>query len=99
MGTGGPVLGGTRCRGAHRRPGDPGCGRLPLQPPRFAAVTVPTLLLTGSQTDADFAASTTLLAEALPGARVVILAGQGHVAMLTAPELLAAELLGFLQDR
>ena len=70
-----------------------------FDPARFAAVTVPTLLLTGSQTDADFAASTTLLAEALPGARVVTLAGQGHVAMLTAPELLVAELLGFLQDR
>ena len=70
-----------------------------FDPARFAAVTVPTLLLTGSQTDADFAASTILLAEALPGARVVMLAGQGHVAMLTAPELLVAELLGFLQDR
>src|SRR3954453_10165510 len=70
-----------------------------FDPARLAAVTVPTLLLTGSQTDAHFAASTIRLAEALPGAQVVTLAGQGHVAMLTAPELLAGELLGFLQDR
>ena len=75
MGAGGPVLGGTRCRGAHRGPGDPGRGRLPLRPARFASVTVPTLLLTGSQTNANFAASTVLLAEALPGARVVTLTG------------------------
>jgi pimeloyl-ACP methyl ester carboxylesterase len=70
-----------------------------FDPARFTAVTVPTLLLTGSQTDAAFAASTALLAQALPAARVVTLAGQGHVAMLTAPELLTAELLSFLQDR
>jgi pimeloyl-ACP methyl ester carboxylesterase len=70
-----------------------------FDPARLAAVTVPTLLLTGSQTDAHFAASTIRLAEALPGAQVVTLAGQGHVAMLAAPELLAADLLRFLQDR
>lgn len=34
---------------------------------------------------------------ALPGARVVTLAGQGHVAMLTAPELFTAEVFAFLR--
>ena len=70
-----------------------------FEPARFAGVAVPTLLLTGSETGADFAESTTLLAEALPDARVVTLAGQGHVAMLTAPALVATEILGFLQGR
>lgn len=64
---------------------------------RFAALAVPTLLLLGSETTPDLAASTTLLAEHLPGARVVTMAGQGHVAMLTAPELFADEVLGFLR--
>ena len=37
-----------------------------------------------------------MFASSLPRARVVTLAGQGHVAMLTAPEMFVAEVLGFL---
>lgn len=68
-----------------------------FDPDRFATLGVPTLLLAGSETPADLAASTDALAAALPGTRTVTLAGQGHVAMLTAPELFVAELLGFLR--
>jgi pimeloyl-ACP methyl ester carboxylesterase len=67
-----------------------------FDPARFAGLAIPTLLLTGSQTPGELAASTNLLAVALPRARVVTMAGQGHVAMLTAPELVTRELLGFL---
>lgn len=67
-----------------------------FDPNRFATLRVPTLLLAGSETATDLAASTDTLAAALPGARKVEMAGQGHVAMLTAPELFVAELLGFL---
>jgi pimeloyl-ACP methyl ester carboxylesterase len=67
-----------------------------FDPARFAAWTVPTLLLIGSESPPDYAASTALLASALPGGRVVTLHGQGHVAMLTAPDLFTTEVLTFL---
>ncbi len=68
-----------------------------FDPARFAELTVPTLLFAGSESPPELAASTDALTAALPAARVVTLADQGHVAMLTAPELFRAELLGFLQ--
>ena len=69
-----------------------------FDPRRFAALSVPTLLLAGGDTPPDLLTSTTVLAAALPGTRVITMAGQGHVAMLTAPDLFAAEVLGFLRD-
>lgn len=68
-----------------------------FQPSRFAGVRIPTLLLTGTESAPGLRRSTELLAAALPDARVRELPGQGHVAMLTAPEMLVAEVLGFLQ--
>jgi pimeloyl-ACP methyl ester carboxylesterase len=68
-----------------------------FDPKRFAALSVPTLLLAGSDSPPDLAASTAALAAALPGARVATMAGQGHVAMTTAPDLFATEVLGFLR--
>lgn len=68
-----------------------------FDPARFAAWTVPSLLLAGSKSPPEEAASTALLASTLPGARVVTLHGQGHVAMLTAPDLFTGEVLTFLQ--
>ena len=67
-----------------------------LRPERFGYLTVPTLLLLGSDSPPGEAESTAVLAAALPGARVVTLEGQGHVAMLTAPGMFAAEVLSFL---
>ena len=68
-----------------------------FDPLRFAALRVPILLLAGAQSAPGLAESMAVLAAGLPGARVVTMAGQGHVAMLTAPDLFAAELLGFLR--
>jgi pimeloyl-ACP methyl ester carboxylesterase len=68
-----------------------------LRPERFTALAVPTLLLLGSDSPPAEAESTARVAEALPGARVVTLEGQGHVAMLTAPELFTTEVLDFLR--
>jgi pimeloyl-ACP methyl ester carboxylesterase len=67
-----------------------------FRPERFGGLTVPIPLLVGSESLPADRESTALLAASLPGARVVTMAGQGHVAMLTAPELFAAEVLGFL---
>lgn len=69
-----------------------------FRPERFARVEVPTLLMTGSASPPQVAAETDDLVAALPGARVVTLAGHGHVAMTTAPQLFAATLLGFLRE-
>jgi pimeloyl-ACP methyl ester carboxylesterase len=68
-----------------------------FDPARFAGVRVPTLMLLGTETPPELAASTEMLAGALPDVRVAELAGQGHVAMLTAPEMFVREVLEFLQ--
>jgi pimeloyl-ACP methyl ester carboxylesterase len=68
-----------------------------FDPARFASLVVPTLLLVGTESPPDLVAPSRELASALLNARVVELAGQGHVAMLTAPELLVTEALGFLR--
>jgi pimeloyl-ACP methyl ester carboxylesterase len=68
-----------------------------FEPERFAAWNVPTVLLAGSDSLPEDAAATALLADTLPGACVVTLQGQGHVAMLTAPDLFTREVLTFLQ--
>ena len=68
-----------------------------LRPERFTALSVPTLLLLGSDSPPPEGDSTARVAAALSAARVVTLEGQGHVAMLTAPELFTAEVLDFLR--
>ncbi len=68
-----------------------------FDPARFDDVRVPTLMLTGTESPREMAASTQMLASALPDVRVRQLDGQGHVAMLTAPDLFLREVLGFLQ--
>jgi methionyl-tRNA synthetase len=52
----------------------------------------------GRRRRSPLAASTAVLTAALPGARIITMAGQGHVAMLTAPDLFVTEVLGFLRD-
>ena len=69
-----------------------------FRPEGFSSLTVPALLLAGSESLPSDVKSTALLAASLPRARVVTMPGQGHVAMLTAPELFAAEVLGFRRN-
>jgi pimeloyl-ACP methyl ester carboxylesterase len=68
-----------------------------FDPQRFADLSVPTLLLAGGDSPPFLQESTAALAEALPGARVVTLAGQQHIAMDTAPDRFADEVLAFLR--
>jgi pimeloyl-ACP methyl ester carboxylesterase len=65
---------------------------------RYGRVTVPTLLLTGSESFQIARDGTAALHEALPNSRVVVLEGQGHGAMTTAPDLFVSEVLAFLAD-
>jgi pimeloyl-ACP methyl ester carboxylesterase len=68
-----------------------------FQPERFSVLEVPTLLLEGSRSPDFLRRSTAMAAAALPDAEVVTLEGQQHVAMDTAPEMLAGAVLAFLE--
>lgn len=59
-------------------------------PDRFAAITAPTLLLTGSESDATITALTDRAAAAIPDAHVRVLTGHGHFAHKTDPAMVAA---------
>ncbi|MCX5343342.1 alpha/beta fold hydrolase [Streptomyces atratus] len=56
---------------------------------RFAALGMPTTLVEGDLSPAHLRERLADLAATLPNARIVTLAGQGHVAHLTAPDTLA----------
>jgi pimeloyl-ACP methyl ester carboxylesterase len=67
-----------------------------FDPARFRDLRVPALLLRGDQSPPPFAAAAEMAAAALPDCRIVVLTGQGHVAMDTGTELFAGEVLRFL---
>ena len=73
--------------------------QVPFDPGQAARIAVPTLLLTGSDSDDPFAADLGTVAAALPDARIGVLDGQRHVADILAPELFARRLLAFLGER
>ncbi|MFM9972345.1 MAG: alpha/beta fold hydrolase [Burkholderiales bacterium] len=62
---------------------------------RYAAIQVPTRLLLGEKSVGHGPQTAKGLSEAISGAELVKLEGQGHFAMLTAPELLAQRLVEF----
>jgi pimeloyl-ACP methyl ester carboxylesterase len=68
-----------------------------FDPSRFVAVTVPTLLIQGGDSDPLYQEATRAVAEALRRSRIVVLEGQKHVAMNTAPERFVREVVGFLE--
>jgi pimeloyl-ACP methyl ester carboxylesterase len=67
-----------------------------FEPSRFKALTIPTLLLVGGESPHFFRAAIDSLHQTLPNSRIVILPGQQHIAMETAPDLLVREVLAFL---
>jgi pimeloyl-ACP methyl ester carboxylesterase len=73
--------------------------QVPFDAGQAARIAVPTLLLTGSDSDDPFAADIATVAAALPDARVGVLDGQRHVGDILAPELFARRLLAFLGGR
>lgn len=68
-----------------------------FDPERFRNLAVPTFLLLGENSPPSLKKPTELLASVLPSSRVVVMPGQGHVAMSTAPELFLREVIGFLE--
>jgi pimeloyl-ACP methyl ester carboxylesterase len=67
-----------------------------LDAERLAGVTASTLLLLGGDSPDWAREGTERIRAALPDARVAVLPGEGHAAIMTAPELVAEEVTGFL---
>ena len=65
-------------------------------PARFAALTLPTLLLAGGDSQPGMTAAIFRLAEDLPNNRLEVMPGQNHIAMDTAPEMFTDLVTGFL---
>ncbi len=69
----------------------------PLLAGHFDGLAPPLRFLQGENTSRAMKKALGLLARAIPGADTVELPGQGHVAMLSAPDLLAAEMIRFFE--
>jgi pimeloyl-ACP methyl ester carboxylesterase len=67
-----------------------------FRPERFAELDIPTLVLVGEHSPRYRHDAVRALDGALPDGVLRVLAGQDHVAAQTAPDLLTAEILGFL---
>lgn len=68
-----------------------------FEPERFSRLGTPTLLLLGGDSPPFFKAAIEAVHTALPGSRIVVLPGQQHTAINTAPELFGHEVVQFLQ--
>jgi pimeloyl-ACP methyl ester carboxylesterase len=67
----------------------------PFDARSLSAVRTRTLLLVGSESPPWLRRGTEAVLEVLPCARMVVLPGQGHSAMITAPELFARAVIDF----
>lgn len=65
---------------------------------RFNELTIPTLLLSGSESLPLFKEATKKLNEALPNSKIAILEGQEHDAAKTAPDLFSDKVIKFAQE-
>jgi pimeloyl-ACP methyl ester carboxylesterase len=63
---------------------------------RLRGLQTPTLVLLGGETLPSIKAAAEAVDEALPNSRMVVMPGQGHVAMNTSIELFTTEVLRFL---
>jgi pimeloyl-ACP methyl ester carboxylesterase len=67
-------------------------------PERFGNMRTPTLLLVGGDSPAGELENANGVSDGLPDARVVILPGQRHTAMIMAPEVFSNEVVQFLES-
>ncbi len=67
-----------------------------FHPERFRGLQIPALLMLGGDSPAFFGAAIEALHAALPNSRIVVMPGQQHAAMNTAPDLFNKEVLSFL---
>ena len=62
----------------------------------YRELSMPTLLLVGTASVAHLKEASSGLQDTLPNAKTVLLEGQGHIANLIAPDLVAREVSDFL---
>lgn len=67
-------------------------------PDRFGDLSVPTGLVTGSESPTLFQTSTATLDEGLPNSRIITLSGQTHEAVTAAPDLFVEKVALFLRE-
>jgi pimeloyl-ACP methyl ester carboxylesterase len=67
-----------------------------FEPERFQSLVVPTMVLVGESSPTELTAPAKALHDALSDSRIVVLKGQGHVAMTTAPKLFLNTVMEFL---
>jgi pimeloyl-ACP methyl ester carboxylesterase len=65
---------------------------------RYKDLHIPTLVLTGSNSPEFMVKGSEIVSKALPNSRMVIMPGQEHIAMYTAPDLFLQEILAFLVE-
>jgi pimeloyl-ACP methyl ester carboxylesterase len=70
-----------------------------FDPERAARITVPVLLVVGTDTSEELRDDPETVAATLPDARISYLEGQQHIADVLAPELFAERMLEFLRQR
>jgi pimeloyl-ACP methyl ester carboxylesterase len=67
----------------------------PFEPERYASLRVPVRFLLGEKTVGRGPETARRLVEAIPGAELVVLLGQGHFGYITVPELVTEKLIEF----
>lgn len=68
-----------------------------VEPDRLRSLVAPALLLLGEESPSWAKEGADIVAAAIPDARIALLPGQGHMAHVTAPELVAQEVRRFLR--
>jgi pimeloyl-ACP methyl ester carboxylesterase len=68
----------------------------PDSTPLLSSITVPTLIVVGSEDELTPVAESQKMADAIPGAKLVIIPAAGHLSNLEQPEAFNAALNGFL---
>lgn len=66
--------------------------------PRLGEIAVPTLLIWGEKDGITSRAHHEEIADAIPGARLEVVSGAGHLPTVEAPEVVAALLAGFIDE-
>ena len=72
--------------------------RYAFEPLRFRTVRTPTLLLRGGESLPPWPTVTETLHQALSNSQIVVLQGQRHTAMQTAPDLLVQKVVTFCTE-
>ncbi len=68
----------------------------PDSTPLLSSITVPTLIIVGDEDELTPVAESQRLADAIPGSKLVIISGAGHLSNLEQPDAFNAALNGFL---